>query len=289
MIRKQTPALAIATTSMFIATLLLLPGCAILQRLLGGARTPTAQVTGVRITDFSLSDLTLAFDVTVNNPYTVALPLVNIDYALASQAQPFLQGQAPLQGSIPAGQSKVITLPAKVVFIELLKVLQGVRAGAMVPYHTTLGLSVNAPVVGMLRLPIEKDGQFPVPTAPGVAVSSITWQNLSLAGATGVLKLLVANPNSFNLDVASFEYDFKLAGLDLAKGGLTSAASLVAGGSQEIGIGLSVSTQKAGMALLQVIQGKSSGYTLGGALTIGTPFGPLRIPLALSGQVPFLR
>jgi LEA14-like dessication related protein len=275
--------------SALVASLMLVPGCAILQRILGGAPTPTATVTGVRITDFSLSDLTLAFDLSVNNPYTVPLPLVNVDYALASQAQAFLQGQAALQGDIPAGQSKVITLPAKVVFLELLKALQGVRPGAMIPYKTTLGLSVNAPVLGVLRLPLEQEGQLPVPAPPNVSVSSVTWGNLSLAGATGLLKLRVANPNSFAFDLAGLEYDFKLAGLDLAKGALANAANLAAGATQEIGINLSVSTEKAGMAILQILQGQSGAYSLGGALTIGTPFGPLRIPLALSGQVPFLR
>ena len=125
--------------SLLLGCVLVLPGCAFLQSLLGPRPTPTVSVTGVRITDFSLTDLTLAFDVSINNPYSVPLPLVNIDYALASQAQPFLQGQAPLQGTIPAGQSKTVTLPAKVVYLELLKVLQAVRPGAIIPYHAALG------------------------------------------------------------------------------------------------------------------------------------------------------
>jgi len=274
--------------SLFLGCVLVLPGCALLQSLLGPRPTPTVSVTGVRITDFSLTDLTLAFDVSINNPYSVPLPLVNIDYALASQAQPFLQGQAPLQGTIPVGQSKTVTLPAKVVYLELLKVLQAVRPGAIIPYHAALGLSVNAPIVGVLRLPIEKDGQLPVPAPPKVAVSSVTWQNLSLAGATGLLKLSVSNPNAFAFEVAGLDYDIKLGAFSLTKGGLTNAASLAAGAAHEIGIKVAVSTSQAGLAILQMVRGQSSSYSLAGALAIGTPFGPLRLPLALSGQVPFL-
>ena len=269
--------------------LLAVPGCALLASLLGPQPKPTASVSAVRITDFSLNDLTVVFDLTITNPYAVPLPLVNVDYALASQAQPFLQGQAPLQGSIPANGSQTVPLPAKIVFVELLKALQGVRPGAMVPYHATLGLSVNAPVLGNLRLPIEKEGEVPVPAPPELSLPSVTWQNVSLAGATGLLKMRVRNPNSFAFDVAGLDYDIKLAGMDLAKGGLTNAASLAAGAAQEIGINVSVSTAKAGMAIVQLLQGKSSAYSLGGALAIGTPFGPLRIPLAVTGQVPFLR
>jgi LEA14-like dessication related protein len=266
-----------------------LSGCALLQSLLGGTPRPTASITGVRIGDFSLNDLTLVFDLAVTNPYTVGLPLVNIDYSLASQSQPFLQGQAPLQGSIPAGQTKTLSLPAKVVFVDLLKVLKGISLGSTVPYKGTLGLSVNAPVLGALRLPLEKEGQLPVPAPPQVSVPSVTWQNVSLSGATGLLKMKVANPNSFAFDVAGLDYDIKLGGVALAKGGLTNAASLAAGAAQEIGINVSLSTAQAGMALLQMVKGQSGTYSLGGAISIGTPFGPLKVPLSVSGQVPFLR
>jgi len=265
------------------------PGCALLASLLGSMPKPTARLAAVRLTDLSISDLTLVFDVTIVNPYEVPLPLVNVDYALASQSQPFVQGQAPLQGSIPARGSQTVSLPAKVVFVELLKALQGIRPGAMVPYHTTLGLSVNAPVLGTLRLPLENDGQLPVPAPPEVSVPSVTWQNLSLAGATGLVKLRVRNPNAFALDVTGLDYDIKLGNFDLAKGGLTNAASLAAGAAQELGIKVQVSTERAGMAILQMLEGKASAYSLAGAIALGTPFGPLRLPLAVTGQVPFLR
>lgn len=266
-----------------------LSGCALLDSLLGPSNRPTASLVGVRIADFSLTDLTVVLDVAVKNPYAVALPLANIDYAFASQGQPFLKGQAPLQGSIPARQSKTFSLPAKVVFGELLKLLTGVRPGSIIPYRASLGLSVNAPAVGMLRLPLEKDGTLPVPAPPTVSVPSVAWKNVSLAGATGVLNLRVSNPNAFAFDVAGLDYDIKLGNFPLAKGGLVNAASLAAGAAQELGINVQLSTAQAGMALVKLVQGASSAYSLGGALSIGTPFGPLRIPLSVSGQVPFIK
>lgn len=266
-----------------------LSGCALLESLLAPSNRPTATLVGVRITDFSLNDLTVVLDVAVKNPYSVSLPLTNIDYAFASQGQPFLKGQAALQGSIPAGQSKTFSLPAKVVFVELLKLLTRVRPGAIIPYRATLGLSVNAPVLGTLRLPLEKDGTLPVPAPPSVSVPKVTWTNVSLAGATGVLKLRVSNPNAFAFDVAGLDYDVRLGAFQLAKGGLVNAASLAAGATQELGISVSVSTAQAGLAIIQLVQGHSSAYSLGGALRIGTPFGPLRIPLNVAGQVPFVR
>ncbi len=129
---------SLSLVPLLVAGLLALPGCALLQGLLGPVPKPTASITGIRITDFSLSGLTLNFDVAIANPYAVPLPLVNVDYALASASQPFLQGQAAMQGEIPANGSKTVTLPAKIAFGELLKVLQGVRPGATIPYRGTL-------------------------------------------------------------------------------------------------------------------------------------------------------
>lgn len=278
-----------ALLALLTSVVLGLSGCALLDSLLAPTNRPTATLVGVRITDFSLNDLTVVLDVAVKNPYSVALPLANIDYAFASQGQPFLKGQAPLQGSIPAGQSKTLSLPAKVVFAELLKLLVGVRPGAIIPYRASLGLSVNAPVLGPLRLPLEKDGTLPVPAPPAVSVPSVAWKNVSLAGVTGVVKLRVTNPNAFAFDVAGLDYDIKLGGFPLAKGGLVNAASLAAGAAQELGINVQVSTAQAGMAIIQLAQGRSSAYSVGGALSIGTPFGPLRIPVNVTGQVPFVR
>lgn len=276
-------------TTLLCACLLALPGCAALSGLLGSQPKPQVKVSGVRIADLSLTNLTVVFDLTITNPYAVPLPLVNLDFALASGAQPFLKGQAAMQGTVPVSGSKTVSVPAKVVFLELLKTLTSVRPGAVVPYRASLGLSVDAPVVGTLRLPIEQDGQLPVPAVPNVSIPSITWQSVSLAGVAGVLKLRVANPNQFAFDLAGMDYNIKLGSFSLVKGGLTNAANLTAGGSQDLAINVAVSTAQVGLGIVQMLQGKGSGYSLGGALSLGTPFGPLRIPLAVNGQVPFLR
>jgi LEA14-like dessication related protein len=268
---------------------LTLTGCAFLQSLAGLAPRPTADVTGVRLADLSFTDVTLVFDVAVKNPYTVALPLVNVDYKLASQGQTFLDGRADLQGSIPPAETKTLSLPTKVTFAGLLQVLQSIRPGAVVPYQSTLGLSVDVPQLGRMRLPLAKEGQLPIPTVPAVSIASVSWQNLSIQGATGLVRIRVGNTNQFPVDLAAFQYALKLGGLSLANGAMTNAASLAAGTTQEIGISVSVSTAQVGLAAIQLLQGSSGTCSLAGALAIGTPYGALSVPLNVTGTVPFLR
>jgi LEA14-like dessication related protein len=144
-----------------IALALPLGGCGMLDAF---AR-PTAEVVGVELVDVDMTSATLLFDVQVDNPYSVPLPLVDADYALASQGVEFLTGDADLSGSIPAGESAVVPLPARLDFLQLLAALDGVAPGDVVPYDADLGLFVDAPILGTLRLPMTQSGQVTIPSA----------------------------------------------------------------------------------------------------------------------------
>jgi len=261
--------------------------CATLQQLLGGLQTPTADIKGVRFQDWSLSGVTLLFDVGVHNPYPVALPLSNLDYKLASNSQPFLQGTAPLQGTVPPQGDQVLPIPARVTFVELLRALQGVKPGALVPYQGELGLSVNAPSVGVIRLPLQKQGQLPVPAAPDVSVSSVKWGQASLSGVKGVVNLHVGNTNEFPIDLAGLTYAIKVAGFDLVSGAMNNAVSFAPGAAEEFPIPVELSTVKAGLGLVQMVKGNGGQYALSGKVDLNTAFGALSIPLEKVGQVAF--
>ncbi len=261
-----------------------------LVALTGCASRPTAELVGLGIDSIDLTSATLKFDVKVTNPYPVALPLTNLDYNLASSAASFLSGQADLQGTVPAMGDKVVSLPAKITYSELLAALKGVRPGQVVPYKAVVGLSVKSPVGGALRLPIEKEGQLPVPAVPDVKVENITWSNVSLDETTGVIKLNVTNPNQFALDVAKIDYALSLGGAEVAKSALASATKLAAsGGSGTVDIPISFSLKNLGLGAVKMLTGSSGGYGLSGALSVNTPFGPMTLPLKAQGTTLFKR
>ena len=54
-----------------------LGGCAALDAL--NLQKPTARVAGVRLQDIDLSAVTMLFDVELENPYSVPLPLTNLE------------------------------------------------------------------------------------------------------------------------------------------------------------------------------------------------------------------
>lgn len=257
---------------------------------LGCSARPSARLAGLSLQSIGLSSATFRFDVEVTNPYPVALPLVNLDYNLASQAASFLSGKAELQGSVPAMGSKMVSLPAKISYSELLAALKGVKPGQVVPYTAALGLSVDVPAVGALRLPMEKSGELPVPAVPEVKVVSITWSNVSLDKATGVVRLAVINRNEFPLDLSKIDYALSLGGTEVARSGLAAPVKFAAsGGSGAVEIPISFSPKNMGLAALKMLTGSSGGYGLSGAMSVNTPFGPMTLPLEAKGTAMFKR
>ncbi len=142
-----------------IAALLILPAL-----LAGCSVQPTAKITGVKMGAMSLQNATLIFDVDVSNPYPVPLPMTNLDYALSTSGQKFLDGQAKTLGTVPASGSKVLSVPIKISFLELFRAVQGIKGKTEIPYTAKLGLGVDAPLLGTMRLPMEKSSILKLPT-----------------------------------------------------------------------------------------------------------------------------
>ncbi len=260
-----------------------LGGCGIVQDALGDR--PTARVVGVGLEGLDLQGATLRFDVEVANPYPVALPLLGLDYALASGAESFLTGQADLEGSVPARGQAVVPLPVRVEFSRLLTTLAGVRPGAVVPYRADLGLRLDTPAGGLGRLPLQHQGQLPVPAPLEVSQSQFTWDQVGLDHVGGRLRVHLVNHNSFPLQLQRMGYTLALAGKPVAQETLSQGLRLEAGGGGgTVELPVAFSPRRLGGALLGLIRGTPAEFGLDARLGLESPFGPLELPLSLSGR-----
>jgi LEA14-like dessication related protein/precorrin-6B methylase 2 len=128
---------------------------------------PTAQMMGLKFEDVKRGSVTLLFDVEINNPYAVGLPLTNLNYVLTSGTNTFLQGSAELQTTVPASSKEIVSLPAKVNYKNMLKALKDASPGSKIPYKVELELSVNTPTSGLIKLPtFGGEGELVLPKAP---------------------------------------------------------------------------------------------------------------------------
>jgi LEA14-like dessication related protein len=160
---------------LFITLVLLVTcvmGCETIQEGLN-LRKPTARLTGLKFEEVKLDSATLVFDVEIDNHYPVALPLTNFDYTLSSNAEQFLSGSAKSQTAVPAKSKKTVSLPAKIDYMGMLKALKGVRPGSKIPYGAEMGLSVDTPALGLVRLPLKKEGELVLPSISGTDINDI--------------------------------------------------------------------------------------------------------------------
>jgi LEA14-like dessication related protein len=263
-------------------------GCGVVDAL--GLQKPTARIAGIRLQDIDLTAVTMLFDVELENPYSAPLPLLNLDYGLASAGKPFLSGEAELQGAVPAQSTKTVSLPAKVTYKDLLAVLSDVKLGSVVPYRAELGLSVDPPALGTMRLPLKKEGQLPVPAPPEVKVQEIRWDDLTLDSAGGTVKLHVINRNQFPVEMARLAYGLTLSNVEVANASVAKPLTFAAsGGAAVIEVPIFLSPKKLGLAAFGMLRGQGANYKLTGDMAATTPFGPMKLPFRGIGKTLFKR
>jgi LEA14-like dessication related protein len=163
------------TLALMLSTISLLSGCSALSEL--GVPKPAMALKDVQFGDIDLQTATLLFDVEVENPYAVALPLLNMGYSLKTRQNPLFDGQADIQTTIPAKEKKTVSLPVTLSYTDVLnafKDLKDVRPGSTIPYDAALSIGVNTPVLGKLNIPLQKTGDLKIPALQDAA----SWKNI---------------------------------------------------------------------------------------------------------------
>lgn len=252
--------------------------------------TPTARVAGVRMGSLDFQRATLVFDVEISNPLAVAVPLLDLDLALSSNAQGFAAAALPLSGTVPAGGRRTVECPVSVDLLQTVQALSGVRPGALVDYRAEMGLSLDVPGLGRQRLPLEQEGQLPIPALPTVSIDAFRMDDVGLTGVTGTTVLRVGNPNAFAVGLGALDVGLQLGGRDV--GGLRALEPLRLGengGEGLLEIPLSLSTVDLGTALVSIFRGASADYGLSGSAALTTPFGDLQAPIDVTGSAPVQR
>lgn len=261
-------------------------GCAAVDDILSGVDKPTARVVDVGFIGFDAQSVTLDFAVEIANPYSVDLPVLGLDYALASSGATFLTGQSQGGTSIPATGRSVLNIPARIGFSEALSLISGIAPGNVVPYDADIGINVDAPALGNLRVPLSKSGEFPIPTVPEVQVNNIDW-DVGLTGAAAVLDLGIKNTNDFPVDLSKLAYDLKLAGNPVIRSGASQAVSFSPGANESMQLNFNVSPMDVGRAVFGLFSGSGADYQMGGTMDLNTPFGPISLPYSSNGQTSF--
>lgn len=270
-----------------MALFFLFTSCGSLKELADGLERPSASVVDYELSDLSLDAAEVVFDIRIKNPYRASLPLVNLNYELASQGDAFLSGEADVAGSIPAKKSKIIQVPARIAFPELLETLTQIRPGQVLPLGANFTLSVDAPVAGRLQLPLRSSFELPIPTLPEIDIQSIKWDDFGLTEISARMNLRIHNLNEFPLDLEQLTYGLTLGGSEILSSQLREATSLNAQERGKLSIPLAFSPVNLGSAVLNMLKGEGATYALEGDMNLTTPYGDLTSPFTAIGETIF--
>jgi precorrin-6B methylase 2/LEA14-like dessication related protein len=137
-------------------------------------REPVARLEAMRIGGVELDYATLLFDVEIDNPHPVSLPLQRLRYALISEGRTFLTATVFDNITVPPNTKKVLTLSDEVTYVRLLTAL-GSKPGSTIPIKAELTLSLDAPRLGWINLHAENKGNIVLPESPEINVEGIAY------------------------------------------------------------------------------------------------------------------
>ena len=268
--------------------LFILNGCAELAKQAESIK-PTAQVTGVRLSNINFEQADIIFDLAVDNKNPVAIDLAGLDYDFKVENQSLISGVSTQAIKLNANATSPVQLPVTLKFDDLKKLPGEIWKKDNVVYDLNTTLNVMLPVIGKYAVPVSKKGELPVPRIPGIQLKDIKLESLSFTAASIIAQVEVNNPNNFNLDVSNFNYQLNINQKKWGQGNITQAGTIPKKGKGIISIPLQLDLMSMGSAMFSILQSKAPlEYQLTGNATVDTGIELLRnyrLPVDISGKV----
>lgn len=254
-----------------------------------GFGKPTADFVAIHLPSITLKKADLVIELLIKNPNPLPIPLVDINYSVESGPRSLVSGKIPDAGTIKSHGEQVVKIPLTLVYKDLIDTFDDFEPGSVFPYKIKVDLIADVPIFGKVTLPLDADGEFPIPEKPDVDIEKVLWDDLSWEETKATLLLKVENLNKFDIGITKLEYDLTLAGVPVAKTSLGEDTSIRGQGVTHLKLPFSFRPKDFGDALWDVVRGRGTGYDLFGTLEANTPFGPISLPFGKEGGETKLR
>ncbi len=280
---------------LFLILALSMSSCSVLHNLIKEkVKEPEVDFVDARIAGLSFSGIDLLFDLKVKNPNKIGIKLSGFDYDLLLNGNSFLTGNQFRGIEIPSLGEEIIQLPVNLNFIDIYKTFQNLWDQGLSNYQMKFGFSFEMPVLGVIRIPVSKSGEFPLVKIPKISLQSLNIEKLNVTNADLKLKLKVSNPNAFAMILKGGNYQFKLNNQNVFSG-MMSDKDIQIGEKSDgiIEVPISLDFLNVGKSVYQMLSGnRSLDYNLIGNLNLGTSLPLLEkaeLPFELSGKTDLIR
>jgi LEA14-like dessication related protein len=264
---------------LFVAALSLcvLSGCAYLQQFLkSSGREPTFSFRNMGLTDISLAGLNLDTVWDLGNPNPVSISLASVDYALFVEGKQVVAG-APQNGlQIAANGSSELHFPAGIKFADLVAVVDTFLNKDNASWRAEGALGVQTPI-GVIRLPIAKEGLFEVPKLPAIVFGNPRISNVTFTGATVEFPLTVTNKNTYSLPIAGVAGNLAIAGSNIGTLSTGNLGAMDGKGAKQVAIPLNINFVNAVGAAASAVRGGNAQVTFNATVQSGGQAVPIKI------------
>ncbi len=245
-------------------------GCTALKDL-ASIQKPKITVTDFKVSDISLRDIELIFDLEIDNPNAVAINLASYNFDFLINENSFVKGNQPLATEIKSNASTILQIPVSFTFDELFKTFSSIRDDDETGYDFRSTIGVNVPVLGLTEIPLEKSGTFPVVKPPKISASKLKVKNLSFTKADLELELSINNPNSFGISLNNLNYNVDINGLESISGTTSQKIDLSSKENNSISIPVSFNLIQLGRSAYQLLKNDDPlDYSLSGNTNLDT-------------------
>lgn len=249
-----------------------------------GFGKPTADVSGIHIPLINMKQADLVIDILVTNPNPIPIPLIDINYLIESDGRKLVSGLIPDAGTIHAHGSETVKIPLSLIYDDIKSTYHDIKPGSIIPYKVKVDLIVDVPVFGRFTIPLEKNGEIPIPYKPDMDVEKIQFEHFSFEETTAIMHLKLENKNDFELALNDLEYELWLGEVSIAKADLQESETIIdKNGICLMKIPFSFRPKDIGSGIWDMIRGRGTGYTLKGMVDATTPFGNMKLPITKEG------
>ena len=254
-----------------------LSGCAYLQQFLKAAfREPTFTFKNMLLNDVSLGGLNLDTVWDLNNPNNVGVSLASVDYALFVEGKQVVAG-APQNGlQLAANGSSELHFPANIKFQDIADVVAVFLNKDLASWRAEGSIGVQTPI-GVLKLPLAKDGQFEVPKLPAIVFGNPRVTNITLSGATVEFPLTVTNKNTYGLPIAGITGNLAVAGSNVGTLSTGNLGAMEGKGAKQVALPLTINFLSAAGAVVNAVRGGNAQVSFNAQVQSGTQALPIRV------------
>jgi LEA14-like dessication related protein len=189
---------------------------------------PKLSLKSVDIANITLSSIDLISHIDIENPNSFMLPTPKIDWALAINSNPFINGIFSGGKSINRQEKVTVDVPINIPFDALYKTFTSLVNTKEAAYNIALGVSFPLPVLENMVFPLSYSGQLPLLQLPKLLSGSVGIAKMDFSGLTLACVANIENPNNFAIPLPKMDWDYSVSGKSVLKSSNTKAGQIAA-------------------------------------------------------------